>query len=236
MTLKTLIADDEPLALQRLRTMLALEPSVAVVAECRSGREALEKLQAQPIDLALLDIQMPGMEAFELIERVGVARMPLTIFVTGHSEFALRAFDVRAVDYLVKPIRPERLRLALAHARERLASRGAPDFPRHLVVPGGARQTLIQVEAVEWIGAADYYAELHVGAKTYLLRQSMKELTRLLDPRKFVRIHRSAIVNLRSVREINHRSQGEGFVVLSSGERVRLSTRGWKALLTASQT
>ncbi len=255
MSLQVLIADDEPLARERLRLLLAGDPELVIAGECRSGREVVTALKERFCDVLFLDIQMPGGNGFEIIEQVGLARMPVTVFVTAHNHYALKAFDVRALDYLTKPVEPERLKATLGRVKERVASQTAlhaqehlqsllaalaeapraKEFPRRLVIPNGTRDLFVKVDEIDWIEAADYYACLHVGAKTFMLREPIKQLAETLDPRKFVRIHRSAIVNIAQVREILRGGRNEGWVLLASGHRLKMSKVGWDALLVATR-
>jgi two-component system, LytTR family, response regulator len=256
MTLKALIADDEPLARERLRFLLARDSEIEIAGECRNGTEVVAALKARSFDVLFLDIQMPGGSGFDIIEQVGMARMPATVFVTAHNHFALQAFDVRALDYLTKPVEPERLNATLARVKERIDSENAlqaqehlksllaalserarvkKEYPRRLVVPNGARDSLINVDEIDWIEAADYYACLHVGSRSYMLRETIKQLAETLDSRKFVRVHRSAIVNIAQVREILRGGRSEGWVQLASGHRLKMSKAGWDALLAVTR-
>ncbi len=255
MPLQVLIADDEPLARERLRLLLAADPELVIAGECRNGREVIAALKERSYDVLFLDIEMPGGDGFEIIEQVGMARMPVTVFVTAHNHYALKAFDVRALDYLTKPVEPERLKAALGRVKERIASQTAlhaqehlksllaalaerpraKEFPQRLVIPNGTRDSFVNVDEIDWIEAADYYACLHVGAKTFMLRETIKQLAETLDPRKFVRIHRSAIVNISQVREILRAGRNEGWVLLASGRRLKMSKGGWDALLSATR-
>lgn len=254
MSLRTVIADDEPLARERLKLLLAEEQGIEVVAECRNGGETLRHLQSQPTDLLLLDIQMPGSGGFEVIETIGVSRMPPTVFVTAHHEFAVKAFAVQALDYLTKPIDPERLGETLTRVKRRIAENAALLTQDHLnqviaalrgagaekayqerfIVRDGIKDVLIPVCEIEWIEAADYYSCLHVGSRSYMLRESIKQLGTLLDPARFVRIHRSVMVRVDQVREIHRDGETEYFVVLTGGQRLKMSKTGWKNLLAAN--
>lgn len=193
---------------------------------------------------------MPGKDGFDVIEEIGLPNMPMTIFVTAHNEYAVEAFQVRALDYLVKPVERERLAEALARVRERIsreetfgareeivsalnalrASTQPEPYPERFLVKNGSAGAVVCVRDVEWIEAADYYVCLHVGGKKHLLRESIKALEDKLNPNKFVRLHRSAIVNIDHVREIHRDGRTEGWVLLSTGERVRLSVAGWQKL------
>ena len=255
MTLRTLIADDEPLARERLRHLLAAHPEVEIAAECRNGREAVAALKATPIDLAFLDIQMPGNTGFEVLREIGPAHMPLTVFVTAHNSYAVQAFEVHAIDYLTKPVEPERLAAALAHVQEQLEAKTAltvqsqlkhlienfprqlperKQYPQRILVPDRARDSFVVVNEIEWIEAADYYVNIHTNGKSLALRQPIKDLAASLDPKRFVRVHRSAIVNVSHVREILRDGHTDGWVVLTTGHRIRMSKAGWQNLLAAT--
>jgi two-component system LytT family response regulator len=256
MKLRALIADDEPLARERLRFLLADEDAVEIAGECRNGREVVDALQREKIDVLFLDIEMPGLGGFEAIAETGMERMPVTVFVTAHSHYALRAFEARALDYLTKPVDPERLSDTLVRVKERVAAQGAlaaqhqlasmlsslghaaaqpKEFPRRLVVPNGSKDAFVPVEEIEWIEAADYYCCLHVGPRNLMLRESIKQLAQTLDPKRFVRIHRSVIVNVDKVREIFREGRSEGSVTLVNGQRLRMSKAGWQNLLAVSR-
>jgi two-component system, LytTR family, response regulator len=257
MTLRALIADDEPLARERLRFLLSGHEDVEVAGECRNGREVIAALKESRFDLLFLDIEMPGRDGFEVIDQVGTVHMPITVFVTAHNQYAVQAFEVHALDYLTKPVEPERLHATLLRVRERLASQAAlttqeqlhsllkrlendgvtrQGFPKRLLVHNGAKDSFVNVGEIEWIEAADYYACLHVGAKSFMLRESIKQLSATLDPEKFVRIHRSVIVNVEQVSEIFREGQSEGSVVLKTGQRLRMSKAGLQSLLEVSRS
>ncbi len=248
MRLKALIADDEPLARERLRFLLSGQDEVDVAGECRNGREVVAALRESRFDVLFLDIQMPGGDGFEVVDQIGAVNMPVTVFVTAHNEYAVQAFEVRAVDYLTKPVEVGRLQATLGRVRERIASQAAlmtqeqlrdllgslergnaarQEFAKRLLVHHGNKEIFVLVDEIEWIGAADYYACLHVGSKSFMIRESIKELARRLNPEKFVRIHRSVIVNVDQVSEILR----EGSVVLKSGQRLSMSKAGWQSLV-----
>jgi two-component system LytT family response regulator len=256
MKLRTLIADDEPLARERLRLLLSHDEEIHIAAECRNGREVLAALKDSQIDLLFLDIQMPGRSGFEVIEQTGPGKMPITVFVTAHNHYAVRAFEVHALDYLTKPVEPERMRSTLAHVKERFASQRAlltqeqlkavlatldadmphrQKYPVRLLVPNGTKDSFVNVSDIDWIEAADYYSCLHVGTKKLMLRETIKQLASTLDPSNFVRIHRSVIVNVGRVSEIFREGRGEGAVVLTDGQRLRMSQTGWQSLLVATR-
>src|SRR6202034_3958818 len=197
-----------------------------------------------------LDIEMPGSSGFDVVEQVGAAQMPITVFVTAHNHYALKAFEVHALDYLTEPVEPERLRAALARVKEKIEARAAlttqaqlssllagmnriDAYPLRILVPNGAKDSFVATSEIEWIEAADYYARIHVGHRTLMLRETLKQLSASLDPKRFVRVHRSAIVNVERVREILREGRTEGWVVLSNGERLKMSKSGWQALLAA---
>jgi two-component system LytT family response regulator len=257
MKLSALIADDEPLARERLRLLLADDDEVDIAGECRNGREVVEALKQKRHDVLFLDIEMPGSSGFEVVEQVGAAHMPITVFVTAHNHYALKAFEVHALDYLTKPVEPERLRSALARVKERIAADAAlmtqeqlksmlaalgtgtkerKEYPRRLVVPNAAKDSFVNVDEIEWIEAADYYSCIHAGSRNLMLRETIKQLAETLDPRKFVRVHRSTIVNIDQVREILREGRSEGWVLLSNGRKLKMSKAGWQTLLDATKT
>ncbi len=257
MKLKTLIADDEPLARERLRFLLGSDEEIEVAGECRNGREVIAALKAARIDVLFLDIEMPGKGGFAVIDQVGQANMPVTVFVTAHNQYAVQAFEVHALDYLTKPVEPERLRATLGRIKERIASHAAlmtqeqlksvlaaletrstpvKETPKRLLVHNGTKDSFVTIDDIEWIEAADYYCCLHVGTKSLMLRETIKQLANTLDRNKFVRIHRSIIVNVDHVREIFREGQTEGSIVLLNGQRLKMSKAGWQNLLAVSRT
>jgi two-component system LytT family response regulator len=244
---RVLIADDEPLARERLRTLMAAEEGLEVVAECQDGLEAIECIGRHQPDLVFLDIQMPGATGFEVIEAIGPARMPLVVFVTAFDKYALRAFDVHALDYLLKPFDRERFQEALARARHQLERRSNDDLERRLlelvqdlkgpthrlerfVIKSGGRVFFVRADEIDWIEAAGNYVKLHVGSETHLFRETMNMLEAQLDPDIFFRIHRSHIVNIERVKELQPWFNGEYVVFLKSGTRLTLS-RGYREKL-----
>src|SRR5580704_9732891 len=257
MRLRALIADDERLARERLRFLLSAEQDMEVAGERRNGREVIAALKESRFDVLFLDIQMPGRDGFDVIDQVGPAQMPVTVFVTAHNEYAVQAFEVKALDYLTKPVEPERLRATLAHVKERIASQAAlltqeqlksllaslengggltKEHPRRFLVHNGTKDIFVNVDDVEWIEAADYYSCLHVGTKNLMLRETIKQLASVLNPQQFVRIHRSVIVNVEHIQEIIREGQSEGSVVLTNGQRLKMSKAGWQKLLAVSRT
>ena len=252
MRLRTVIADDEPLARERLRMLLAEDDEIEIAGECRNGRETIELLRTTPADLLLLDIQMPGVSGFDVLaEMIDRRSGPGVIFVTAHQEHAVRAFEVQALDYLVKPVEAARLRTAIGRAKESRMHGGEPaiyekmaaalrmletsaatgSYPQRFLVRTGTADAVVRVSDIEWIEAADYYVCLHVQEKSHMMRETIKDLEQRLDPRKFVRLHRSAIVNIEHVREVHRDGREEGWVRLTSGGRVRMNQRGWQRLV-----
>jgi two-component system LytT family response regulator len=250
MTLKTLVVDDEPLARELLSLLLADHEDIEIVAKCKNGQEALSYVQSKPVDLLLLDVQMPEMGGFDVVERLGVRQLPPTIFVTAYHEHAVRAFDVHAVDYLTKPVDADRLGTALERVREKMAAKVAlvtqeqltamlkelrnseesRSYPSRFLVKDGEREILLPVEKVDWIEASAYYCGLHTDGRTYMLRETITDLSNKLDPRQFVRIHRSSIVNLDRIREIYREGHGDGSIVLMDGKKLRMSKVGRQKL------
>jgi two-component system, LytTR family, response regulator len=241
---RVVVADDEPLARERLRTLLTSEPWLDLVAECQNGLEAIDVIQSLTPDLVFLDVQMPGATGFEVIEAVGAANMPAVVFVTAYDQYALRAFDVRALDYLLKPFDRERFRQALSRARQRVTSSGPGELERRLlalmqdlkqaphrmerfVVKSGGRVYFVRTEEIDWVESAGNYVKLHVGADTHLLRETMTAIEAQLDPEAFFRIHRCHIVNIERVRELQPSFNGEYVVFLRNGARLTLS-RGYR--------
>lgn len=231
--LRALIVDDERLARQKLRRLLTEEPDVEVVGDYGSGTEAVEAIRAERPDLVFLDVQMPGLDGFGVLREVGPGRAGRVVFVTAHDEHAVRAFEVEALDYLLKPFDRARFRQALDRARrerrqgleEKLAAllerverveRPAERLERILVGSGG-RMTFLKLREVDWIEAADNYVRLHAGREAHLVRETLRRLEPRLDPHLFLRIHRSAIVNLESVAEVRSLFHGDYDVLLRNG-------------------
>jgi two-component system, LytTR family, response regulator len=251
-----MIADDEPLARERLKLMLANDPDLSVVAECRNGHEVVSALKSSRLDLLFLDIQMPGKDGFAVIEELGPANMPITVFVTAFSEHAVEAFEMHALDYLVKPIERRRLGQTLARVKERARLQQAlvaqeqmasaldtlrnlarrTQRPQRFLARNGSVSSVVSDEDIVWIEAADYYVCLHACGKQHLVRESIRSLEAQLDPNKFIRVHRSVIVSLDHVREIHRDGSAEGWVVLSTGDRVRLNRSGWQKLIAVTRS
>jgi two-component system LytT family response regulator len=239
MTLRALIVDDESLARQRIRHLLRKEADIEVAGECAHGLEAVKAIEDQAPDLVFLDIQMPELDGFGVVEAVGPERMPPTLFITAYDQHALRAFEVHALDYLLKPFSPERFHQALERARRWCAQKGAPDRPDlealmaglrkerpwvdRLLVRQGDRHILVKTATLQWIEAEDNYVRLHVEGTSHLLRQTLSGLLARLDPAQFRRIHRSAIVNLDCIKEFQPWTGGDHLVIMRDGTRLTLS-------------
>ena len=254
--IRALIADDEPLARRGIRQLLAPHEDVRIIGECRDGRETLRALQAHKPDLLFLDVQMPEVDGFGVLREHGPERMPAVIFITAYDEFAVRAFETHALDYLVKPVNDARFAAALARVRERMRSADALELARRLgallatspasgeasvageqhrsrrlLVPTPAGELLLDVDEIDWIQAEDYYAAVHARGKRHLIRESLNMLEARLDPARFVRVHRSAIVCVDRVRELRA-EHGESVLVLRDGTRVPVSRRRREQVVT----
>ena len=236
--LRVLIVDDEEPGRRKLRRMLEAEPGVAVVGEAENGAVAIDRIRELEPDLVLLDIQMPRMDGFAVVDAIGADRMPEVIFVTAHDQYAVRAFEISAVDYLLKPVTEARFRMAFARAKRRLGAGPAADSSRQilaaldaiagldrhlkrLAVREGQKTIFVPIDDVEWIEALQNYVRLHVGRATYLLHVPMSTLEAALDPARFVRIHRSHIVNVQRIRQMWSLSHGQYVVELTSGPRLQ---------------
>lgn len=245
MKLTAVIVDDEPLGRKRVRSLLAEDPDVEILAECGSGPDALTAIRQRTPDVLFLDVQMPEMDGFELLRRLG-GPIPVVIFVTAFDEHAVSAFEVNALDYLLKPIKPERLRLSLARARAQLGGQGgdgaarrllallearAADTPylARLTVRERGRTRIVKVADIDWVEASSNYTVLHVGKDNYLIRETLGSIEAQLSPREFFRLNRSALVRLDRVREIEPVFGDEHVVVLANGLRLPL-TRGVRDL------
>jgi len=231
--MKLIIVDDERVARSRLRRLLEKDPDVEIVAECADGPCAIEAVSKESPDLLLLDIQMPGMDGFRVFEELSTENQPLVVFVTAYDEYAIRAFEASALDYLLKPVSPERLEKALDRARKRLALRQISEArhsqpqqsPARFTVRDNDRITIVPMEDLDWIEAAGNYAILHVGAKNHILRQTMSTLENQLPTGSFLRVSRSTILNLRRVKELQSESADKIVAVLGDGQRIPV-TRG----------
>ena len=231
--IRALIVDDEPLALSNLRVLLRRDPDIELVGECGSGAEAIAAIRAHRPALVFLDVQMPEVDGFDVLEMLGPDAPPAIVFVTAFDHYALRAFDAGALDYLLKPFDDARFALALARAKEQVAQAAAvPPAVDRLAVKSGRQVLFVQLADVDWIESADYCVDLHVGAKTVALRRSMAAVESELDAAGFCRVHRTAIVNLARVRALDTGVDGDMEVVLADATRVPLSRR-YRAQLQA---
>jgi two-component system LytT family response regulator len=223
--------DDEPLARSNLTVLLRLDPEIEIVSECGSGMEALAEIRNSKPDLVFLDVQMPECDGFDVLEMSGRDLPPVVVFVTAYDQYALRAFESGALDYLLKPFDDARFGRALSRAKERIAhGRNPPRTMEWLSVKSAGQVLFLKISEIDWIEAADYYSCLHVSGKTHLLRRSMSELDQELDQGVFCRIHRSTIVKLDRVRGLKLNQNGEYDVLLDNGTRLRLSRRYRKQL------
>jgi two-component system LytT family response regulator len=242
-----LLVDDEALVRRGIRGFLAGEPDLVVIGECGNGLEAVDVIRAERPDLVFLDVQMPELDGLGVIDALDEdERPPALVFVTAYDAYALRAFEVHAVDYLLKPFDERRFRTALGRARQRLAGSGtgpppadprlesllrelrpAPVYADRLLVRTGNRLVPVAVAGIDWIEAADNYVRMHVGPERYALRETIRSLEARLDPRRFARVHRSTIVNLDRVREVRPLPSGDCALVLAGGTELMLS-RSWR--------
>ena len=243
--LRAVVVDDEPLAREALRLLIGRDKDFEVAGEC-NGVDAPELIGSTKPDVLFLDIQMPELDGFGVIDAIGVDTVPVIIFVTAYDAYALKAFDVHAVDYMLKPFDDVRFAQTLQRVKTRFldngngsASKSSADklvalledrersarFPRRFLVRVREKVVVVKTDDIDWIEAADYYSSIHAGGHAYLLRETMNELESRLDPERFFRVHRSAIVNLDRVREVHPLFRGDCALVLSDGTRVKLSRK-----------
>lgn len=237
--IRVLIVDDEPPARERIRALLGEEPDIAIAGECESGLSAVQAIRTLDPDLVFLDVQMPGLDGFGVLDALE-RTPPALVFVTAYDAYAVRAFEVHALDYLLKPFDRERFRATLERVRGALAARGpaeatppeaapiaeatpAPNLLRRLLARRDGRLVVLKVAEIDWIESSANYAALHLGKETYLVRETMQSLEGRLDPAQFLRIHRSTIVNLDRVQEIEPYFHGDYIVRLADGQRLTLS-------------
>ena len=239
MTLRALVVDDEAVARRRVCRLLDEHADLVIAGECGDGATAVEAIQTLMPDIVFLDVQMPEFDGFEVVQTVGGDAMPATVFVTAYDEYALRAFDVHALDYLLKPVDAEHIARALERARQRLARPEATGdrrleallhqltqarrYLRRLPVRSEGRLIILRVDEIDWIGAADNYATLHAGRREFLMRATLARLERELDPAEFARIHRSVIVRIDRVRELIAESHGDFTARLTDGTTLTVS-------------
>lgn len=239
--IRVLVADDELPARQRLIDLLQRDQQIASIAEAADGETAVEMIQSQHPDVLFLDVQMPELDGLGVIDAVGAAQMPLTVFVTAYDQHAIRAFEANALDYLLKPFSDERFEATMVRVKSRLDERNLKEFGQRvmkmvssapaaperrldrLVVKSGGTTRFVRVIDIDWIEAAGVYVTLHVGGKELLYRAALNDLAEKLDPRRFVRVHRSALINIESVLQLEPISHGEFEAVLRDGSRTRVS-------------
>jgi two-component system, LytTR family, response regulator len=237
MKLTTLIVDDEPLAREGLRALLSKDSEVTAIREARNGREAVESVRKHKPDLVLLDVQMPEMDGFAVVEAIGADSMPSVIFVTAHDQYAIHAFEMNALDYLLKPVMEERFVRAMARAKDRIRLHSADanrqiiglldaiatprKYLTRLALRSAARISFLDTDEVDWFRAAENYVEIHSGQMTHLLHVTMNALEESLDPERFVRVHRSVIVNMKQIQHLEPNAHGEYVITLRNGTRVQ---------------
>jgi two-component system LytT family response regulator len=238
--IRTLVVDDEPMARERILSLLSQETDVEVVGQCSDGVQAVSAIQQLAPELVFLDVQMPAVDGFGVLQQVGADRMPMVVFVTAYDEYALQAFEVHALDYLLKPFGRDRLQQCLDHARHQRDRHRAGELGRsllalvqdfrpdqkkqeRLVVKSGGRVFFVRTEDIEWIEAAGNYVRLHMKDQSHLFRETMNQMEARLDPQRFFRIHRSRIVNTERIKELQPWYNGEYVVVLHNGTQLRLS-------------
>ena len=260
MPVRTLIVDDERMARKRLRTLLAGDDDIDVVGECNNGRDAVDTIASAAPDLVFLDVQMPELDGFGVVNAIGVQRMPVTVFVTAFDQFALKAFEAHALDYLTKPFDRERFQTSLGRAKQQVQLRAAAtphtsresrepelnarlvallsdlekrqQYADRLMVKNGGRVLFLRVEEIDWIEAAGSYVRLHVGREGHVLHEGIAALMTRLDPSRFARIHRSTIVNLDRVRELQPWFHGDAVAILRDGTKLQVSRTYREALGT----
>ncbi len=238
--IRTLIVDDERLARNRIRRMLSLDPDIEVVGECANGQEAVEALDSARASLMFLDVQMPGMTGFELLQSLPPEKAPVVIFVTAYDEYALKAFEAHAFDYLLKPFERKRFQDVVRRAKSQIGlmrhgdvnsrlvellermENGKPDA-RRIAIRAGGHVVLIKTPSIDWVEAADNYVCLHCGGETHVVRETLNAFEKRLDANRFLRIHRSTIVNLDRIKEMRPWFRGDYQVVLHDGTQLTLS-------------
>ncbi|MGE0362389.1 MAG: LytR/AlgR family response regulator transcription factor [Vicinamibacterales bacterium] len=245
--IRTMVVDDETMARERIVGLLQQEKDIELIGQCADGQQAVDAIQHQQPDLVFLDVQMPACDGFGVIEKVGAEKMPAVVFVTAYDEYALKAFEVHALDYLLKPFGRDRFQQTLQHARSHVERRRAGDLGKRLmalvqdikpepqrldrlVVKSGGRVFFLRTDDIVWIEAAGNYVRLHLGEDSHLFRETMNGMEARLDPRRFVRIHRSRIVNSDRIKELQPWFNGEYVVILQNGTRLTLS-RGYREKL-----
>ena len=230
--IRTIVVDDEPLARSSVIALLRRDPEVDIVGECGSGADAISAIDRLQPDLVFLDIHMPECTGFDVLEQLGPRLVSEIVFVTAHDAYALQAFEAGALDYVLKPFADERFDVTLRRIKSRIVLRHLPTPDRRLFVRSAGRISLVSIDDIDWIEAADYYACLHVGAATHMIRKTITQLEHELDSSTFFRIHRSTIVNVRRIETLALNETGEYDVLLHDGHKLRLS-RGYRQRLHA---
>jgi two-component system, LytTR family, response regulator len=237
MPLTTLIVDDEPLAREGLRALLSRDPEISAIREARDGREAIAAIRQGKPDLAFLDVQMPETDGFDVVRTIGAEHMPAVVFVTAHSQYAIQAFEINAIDYLLKPVIEERFVKALARAKDRIRVNDAedstrqiiglletiaspPNYRKRLAARSAGKTVFVEVADLDWIQGAENYVELHAGRTSHLLHATMNTVEKSLDPEIFLRIHRSIIVNVGRIKDLQSAAHGEYSITLRDGTRL----------------
>jgi two-component system LytT family response regulator len=238
--IRAVIVDDEELGRDRIQSLLGLQPDVEIVAVCPDGASAVETIDRAQPDLVFLDVQMPGMDGFEVVENLDPARLPEVVFVTAHDGHAIRAFEIHALDFLLKPFDQTRFEKALERARAQIVAKKGPvidsrltqlleelreerKYPERLIVKSSGRVFFVRTEEIDWVEASGNYVKIHTKSEAHLLRESMKNMEAKLDPKTFVRIHRSAIVNIDRIKELEPWFHGEYIVIMRDGTRLTAS-------------
>ena len=238
--IRIVLVDDEPPARRTLRLLVGRDPAMSIVAECGNGREAIDAIERHEPDALFLDVQMPGIDGFGVLDVVGADAVPAVVFVTAYDKYALAAFEAHALDYLLKPFTDERFADVLARVKERLRGRSFNDIeaklsrllgererPRQLVIRDGGRVVVIPWSEIDWIEAEDYCIRIHAGKEKPLVRRTLRSLLDVLDQKQFARIHRSSLVNLQRIRQVKPLPSGDYEVHLVDGTKLRMS-RGYR--------
>ncbi|HTJ22117.1 MAG TPA: LytTR family DNA-binding domain-containing protein [Gemmatimonadaceae bacterium] len=230
---RVLLADDEPAARRGVRQLLAAFPDFTVAGECRNGREVLAALDLVAPDVLFLDVQMPELGGFDVIRRRTPERMPVVVFLTAYDQYAIRAFDAEALDYLVKPVTEERFAATMRRVAKRLRTGVSARQEPTMVVTTARGALVLELREIDWVEAADYYARLWVGGRSYLIRESLDQLERRIGTHGFARTHRGALVRLAAVRALQAADSGELVALLTSGARVPVSRRRRASIVAA---
>ena len=223
--IRALVVDDEPPARRNVALLLENDPEITIVGECGSGKDALASIRCLVPDLVFLDVQMPECDGFDVLEMLGGAHQPVIVFITAYDQYALRAFEAGALDYLLKPFDNARFHRALERAKGKISAARPASLTDRIIVKSAGAVSFVRIAEIDWIEADDYYARLHVGSKNYMIRRSLADLEHDLNAAMFCRAHRSAIVNLERVQELKLNSEGEYNVVLENGSEIQLSRR-----------